>query len=175
MAEEQVILVNSVNQPLGLMAKLEAHEKGYLHRAVSCFLFSSKGELLIQRRAVHKYHSGGHWANTCCSHPHEGETAHGCITRRLYEEFGIETSLAEFSTIQYQCEVGNGLTENEYVHGFVGIYDGVPAPNCDEISEYMWVHLDEIERECDDHLAGWFRKYIETGFLKEAFASRYVF
>lgn len=172
MEAEQVVLVDELNQPLALMGKLEAHKEGRLHRAVSCFLFSNDGLLLVQRRALDKYHSAGLWANTCCSHPRSGEAASECMARRLREELGIEAALIEFSTILYKCDVGNGLIENEFVHGFVGNFEGTLDINPQEVCEYMWVRLEDIFEKCEQHLAGWFRKYIEVGFLKKAFNAR---
>lgn len=117
---EEVILVNEKDEPIGTMEKLEAHQKGALHRAFSVFLFNPKGELLLQRRALHKYHSAGLWTNTCCSHPRPGEETSAAAHRRLKEEMGMEADLRFMTSFQYRSEFENGLTEHEFDHVFIG-------------------------------------------------------
>ena len=126
MIEEQVILVDKDDKQVGLMSKLEAHEKGVLHRAFSIFIFNSKYELLLQKRASSKYHSGGLWTNTCCSHPREGEDTLDAANRRLNEEMGIKTSLRKVYDFIYKAELDNQLTEHEFDHVFYGVFDNDP-------------------------------------------------
>ena len=120
MSKESVILVDEKDNQVGLMPKLEAHQKGLLHRAFSVFIFNSDYELLLQKRAFSKYHSGGLWTNTCCSHPRDGEDTIDAANRRLYEEMGIETSLRKVFDFIYKAELDNNLTENEFDHVFYG-------------------------------------------------------
>ena len=116
MMEEQVILVNEQDEPIGLMNKLEAHEKAILHRAFSVFVLNNKNEIMLQQRAQHKYHSPLLWTNTCCSHQRNGETNLQAGTRRLYEEMGFETKLKELFHFIYKAPFDNGLTEHELDH-----------------------------------------------------------
>ena len=123
MSDDKVILVDKNDNQVGLMPKLEAHEKGLLHRAFSVFIFNNEYKLLLQKRATSKYHSGGLWTNTCCSHPREGEDISEAANRRLFEEMGIKTSLRKVYDFIYKAELDNGLTENEFDHVFYGVYD----------------------------------------------------
>src|SRR6056297_2507641 len=120
-AHEQVILVDERNQPTGVNWKIDAHERGLLHRAFSIFLFSNDGRTLVQKRALTKYHSGGEWANTCCGHPRPDEPISEAARRRLTEELGIDADLTEAFHVRYRASLANEMTENEYVHVFVGI------------------------------------------------------
>ena len=120
-----MILVNERDEPLGSMEKMEAHRKGALHRAFSVFIFNSRGEMLLQQRALKKYHSGGLWTNACCSHPRPGETNEAAALRRLREEMGFDTSLQQIFSFTYRASFNNGLTEHEYDHVFAGIYDEI--------------------------------------------------
>ena len=123
MQMEEVILVDEADTPLGKMEKMEAHRKALLHRAFSVFIFNSKGEMLLQRRAAGKYHSPGLWTNACCSHPRPGEETLAAALRRLKEELGITTTLTKLFDFTYRSTYDNGLTEFEFDHVFVGIYD----------------------------------------------------
>ena len=136
MSEEKVILVDKNDNQVGLMPKLEAHEKGVLHRAFSIFIFNSKYELLLQKRASSKYHSGGLWTNTCCSHPREGEDILDAANRRLDEEMGIKTSLRKVYDFIYKAELDNQLTEHEFDHVFYGVFDNDPILNEDEAEDF---------------------------------------
>src|SRR5262245_45397537 len=120
---QQVILVNELDLATGVMEKMEAHEKGLLHRAFSIFIFNSKGEMLLQQRALGKYHSGGLWSNTCCSHPQPGEDILLSAQNRLQEEMGFTTTLNKIFDFTYKADFGNGLTEYEFDHVFAGQYD----------------------------------------------------
>lgn len=151
MAEEKVILVNEKDEQIGLMEKMEAHEKALLHRAFSVFVFNDKGELMIQQRAHSKYHSPGLWTNTCCSHQREGETNVEAGKRRLQEEMGFSTDLKETISFIYRAPFDNGLTEHEYDYILVGNYEGEPDLNPDEVADWKWVSLDWIQKDMKDH------------------------
>ena len=145
---QQVILVDEKDRQLGLEDKMGAHQNGAkLHRAFSVFVFNSKGETLLQQRAMSKYHSQGKWTNTCCSHPMPGETAEQAAHRRLKEEMGFDCEMREAFSFIYRADVGNGLTEHEFDHVFFGTYEGKPKPDKDEVMDYRWVSLDELKKE----------------------------
>ncbi|MDE1761818.1 MAG: isopentenyl-diphosphate Delta-isomerase [Candidatus Micrarchaeota archaeon] len=136
---EEVILVDENDLPLGTMEKLEAHRNGAtLHRAFSVFVFNSKGETLLQRRAMGKYHSKGAWSNTCCSHPRVGESIIDAAHRRLREELGFDCALKERFSFTYKSDVGEGLTEHEFDHILTGTYNGEVKPNPEEVMDYRW-------------------------------------
>jgi isopentenyl-diphosphate delta-isomerase len=151
MAEEKVILVDENDRQLGLMGKLEAHKKGLLHRAFSIFIFNRKGELLIQQRALTKYHSAGEWANTCCSHQREGESTLEAAHRRLHEEMGFDTELKEVFSFTYKQKFGNGLTEHEFDHVVFGKYDQIPVPNPEEVADWKYISLSDLEKDIQLH------------------------
>ncbi|PWJ38459.1 isopentenyl-diphosphate Delta-isomerase [Sediminitomix flava] len=157
---EQVILVNEKDEQIGLMEKLEAHEKGVLHRAFSIFIFNQKNQLLLQRRALEKYHSGGLWTNTCCSHPRNNESNLDAAIRRLDEEMGFTTPLEDCFSFIYKSDFENGLIEHELDHVFVGYYDKEPDINLEEVCEWKWLEpekiLEEI-RENPEQFTTWFR------------------
>jgi isopentenyl-diphosphate delta-isomerase len=135
---EQVILVDENDNPIGTMEKMEAHRKGLLHRAFSVLVFNSKGQLLLQKRSWKKYHSGGLWTNTCCSHPRPDEDIQSAIRRKLQQEMGIDVT-PEFShKFIYRVDLGNNLTEHEYDHVYVARYDGEPEINHDEVEEWRF-------------------------------------
>ncbi|MBN9379476.1 MAG: isopentenyl-diphosphate Delta-isomerase [Chitinophagaceae bacterium] len=141
---EEVILVNEFDKPLGVMEKMEAHRKALLHRAFSVFIFNSKGEMLLQRRSMTKYHSGGLWTNACCSHPRPGEDTCQAARRRLAEELGFTVSLTKVFDFTYKAAFGNGLTEHEFDHVFVGHYDDEIHPNAEEVSDYKFFSVEAI-------------------------------
>ncbi len=142
--EEQVILVNERDEQLGTMPKMEAHEKGELHRAFSVFVFNNKGELLLQQRATDKYHSPNLWTNTCCSHQREGEPNIEAGKRRLQEEMGFVCDLKEVFWFVYKAPFDNGLTEHELDHVMVGYFDKIPKINEEEVKNYKWMAVEEI-------------------------------
>lgn len=148
---EQVILVDSRNRELGAMDKTEAHQLGVLHRALSIFVFNSKGQLLIHRRAMGKYHSSGLWTNTCCSHPRPGEAIADAALRRLKEEMGFQTPLTELFSFLYKADLGNGIYEHEFDHVFIGKSDEFPFPDRREVAEWKWMSTDAISTEIDNH------------------------
>ena len=135
MLEENVILVNENDEPIGLMPKLEAHEKALLHRAFSVFILNDAKELLLQQRARHKYHSPLLWTNTCCSHQREGETNIEAGSRRLFEEMGFSTPIKELFHFIYKAPFDNGLTEHELDHVMIGYYNDNPSVNHEEVEE----------------------------------------
>ena len=144
---EYVILVDEKDNETGIMEKLEAHQEGKLHRAVSVFIFNSKNELLLQRRAAGKYHSANLWTNTCCSHPRIRERVHDAAVRRLYEEMGLKCVLEEAFSFVYKADLENGLTEHEYDHVFIGTTDDAPAPDAAEVAAWKYMSLDVIDSD----------------------------
>ena len=147
MVEEKVILVDVNDNPIGLMNKLEAHEKAVLHRAFSVFILNDKNELMLQQRALHKYHSPLLWTNTCCSHQRENETNIQAGTRRLREEMGFETELKEMFHFIYKAPFDNGLTEHELDHVMLGYYNEVPKINKDEVENWKWMKIEEVKND----------------------------
>lgn len=166
--DETIILVNENNQEIGFESKLKTHQQGLLHRAFSIFIFkkNENGEfaLLLQERAHDKYHSGGLWTNTCCSHPREGETLEVATQRRLREEFGFECELTYIDAFIYKAKIGD-LIEHEYDHVYVGIYKNqLIIPNTKEISTYKWMSLTSIKIDQKKHpkrYTAWFKESFE--------------
>lgn len=147
MNEEKVILVDREDNPIGTMPKMEAHEKAVLHRAFSVFILNKNGELMLQQRALHKYHSPALWTNTCCSHQREGEHNLEAGTRRLEEEMGFSVPLEELFSFIYKAPFDNGLTEHELDHVMIGYFDGTPRINPDEVASWRWMSLTAIEND----------------------------
>ena len=147
MIEEQVILVDENDVQIGLMPKMEAHEKALLHRAFSVFVFNEKNELMLQQRALDKYHSPGLWTNTCCSHQREGESNIDAGKRRLFEEMGFVTELKETTSFIYKAPFDNGLTEHELDHILVGSYNDAPVPNESEVGGWKWMALEDVKND----------------------------
>ncbi|WP_338357352.1 isopentenyl-diphosphate Delta-isomerase [Yeosuana marina] len=145
MKEENVILVNENDEQIGLMPKMEAHEKALLHRAFSVFVFNDKNQLMLQQRALDKYHSPGLWTNTCCSHQREGESNIQAGMRRLQEEMGFVVDLQESISFIYKAPFDNGLTEHEYDHIVIGKYNGTPEINPDEVADWKWMSLEDVK------------------------------
>lgn len=162
---EQVVLVNELDQEIGLMEKMEAHEKALLHRAFSVFVFNEAGELLLQQRAFEKYHSGGLWTNTCCSHPRPNETVSDAANRRLMEEMGFNTTLEKVFDFIYQAEFSNGLTEHEFDHVFIGQYNGAIVPDPNEVHAYEYRTMESIQASLDAN-EGLFTAWFEIIFPK---------
>ncbi|MFA6422882.1 MAG: isopentenyl-diphosphate Delta-isomerase [Patescibacteria group bacterium] len=157
--EDKLILVNEQDEEVGTEVKLEVHEKGALHRAFSILVFDSSKKLIIQKRAEGKYHSGGLWANTCCSHPREGEKLDVAIHRRLKEEMGFDCQLEEKFSFIYEVKL-NDLKEHEFDHVFFGNYDGEIEPNPKEVSEIKRVSWSELSQDVEknpDQYAYWFK------------------
>lgn len=141
---QQVILVNEQDEAIGVMEKMEAHEKALLHRAFSIFIFNKEGLMLLQQRALSKYHSPGLWTNACCSHPNPGEDVKDAALRRLYEELGFTTKVEKAFHFTYKAVFDNGLTEHEFDHVFVGVYDGAMQLNKEEVSAITYKSMNEI-------------------------------
>ena len=148
---EYVVLVDKNDNQIGLMEKQAAHIEPHLHRAFSIFIFNSKGELLLQQRALSKYHSPGLWTNTCCSHPRNGETMEQATTRRLQEEMGMRCDMHEVFTFIYKAPVGLGLIEHEFDHVFFGESDEHPIINPDEVASWKYMSLDDISLDMKAH------------------------
>ena len=164
MIEDKVILVDNNDNQIGLMPKLEAHEKGVLHRAFSVFIFNNDGELMLQRRALTKYHSPGLWTNTCCSHQRDGETNIISGKRRLNEEMGFDTELFEKTSFIYKAKFDNGLTEHEFDHVLVGSYNHSPIINSNEVDSWKWMSMENIKKDIKDHpdnYTAWFKIIFE--------------
>ena len=157
---DDVILVDKEDNQVGLMQKLEAHQKGLLHRAFSVFIFNSEYKLLLQKRAISKYHSGGLWTNTCCSHPREGEDIIDAANRRLSEEMGIKTSLRKVFEFTYRAELDNNLIENEFDHVLYGVYEHDPILNKEEAEDFKWVDMETLKSDISansDKYTVWFK------------------
>lgn len=146
-----VILVDENDTETGTMGKMEVHEKALLHRAFSVFIFNDKGEVLLQRRAAKKYHSAGLWTNACCSHPKPGEDTTAAAQKRLQEEMGFFTPLSKTFTFIYRAPFENGLTEHEYDHVFTGTYNGSIQPNPDEVSDYCYQPVEQLNNSIQTH------------------------
>jgi isopentenyl-diphosphate Delta-isomerase len=144
---EHVILVDIEDVAIGTTEKQAAHVTGSLHRAFSVFVLDDAGRMLLQRRAITKYHSGGLWSNTCCSHPRPGESTMAAAQRRLFEEMGFHCPLEVAFSFVYRADVGGGLIEHEYDHVFLGRFNGEPAPHPAEVDDWRWIDLPALLRE----------------------------
>ena len=167
--EEQVILVNEHDTPIGLMGKLEAHQKALLHRAFSVFILNDKGEIMLQQRAASKYHSPNLWTNTCCSHPRQDETTIEAGKRRLQEEMGFVTELTDILSFIYKAPFDNGLTEHELDHILIGYYNTSPTINPEEVADWRWELPEKIKEDIAKHphrYTEWF-KIIFDKFLHQ--------
>ncbi len=159
MREEKVVLVDEDDNQIGLMPKMEAHLKGKLHRAFSIIIFNSDRKILLQKRASTKYHTPNLWSNTCCSHQREDEDNIDAGKRRLNEEMGFVTNLYNFSSFIYRVEFSNGLIEHENDHIMLGIFDGTPKPNPNEVDEWKWIDIDILVEDMQinpNHYTAWF-------------------
>ena len=157
---ENVILVNERDEPIGEMEKMEAHEKGMLHRAFSVFVFNENNELLLQKRASSKYHSGGLWSNSCCSHPRNGESIVDAGERRLTEEMGFSVPLEAVFSFIYKAELDNSLTEYELDHVLIGQYGESPEINVNEVEDWKYIDLEILALDLEIHPGNyteWFR------------------
>lgn len=156
----EVILVDEDDSPIGRAEKMLAHRQGLLHRAFSIFIFNNNGEMLLQQRSLAKYHSGGLWSNTCCSHPSPGEETHLAAIRRLKEELGIETPIKKIFDFNYKTVFNNGLVEYEFDHVYVGRYDGIVHLNTAEVISTCFKSIAELKNDLQhnpDHFTEWFR------------------
>jgi len=148
---EEVILVDINDEPVGVMEKMQAHRKGVLHRAFSIFIFNDKNEMLLQQRAITKYHSGGLWTNACCSHPRPGESTEAAALRRLQEELSFSAPITKIFDFHYDASFDNGLIEHEFDHVYVGSYTGNIEPNPTEVQDFCYKNMDEISATIDSH------------------------
>ncbi len=148
---EMVILVDQNDNEVGTGEKMRIHEEGRLHRAFSIFVFNSKGETLLQKRAKSKYHSGGLWSNTCCSHPRPGEDTEQAAHRRLKEEMGFDCDLKKIFAFVYKANLDHNLMEYEFDHVFVGNYDGKVEVNPMEAEDYKWVNVKALKENVEKH------------------------
>ncbi|STX29720.1 Isopentenyl-diphosphate Delta-isomerase [Legionella beliardensis] len=165
---EHIILVNPNDKEISSIEKILAHQYGMLHRAFSIFIFRSrhgKSELLLQKRSKNKYHCGGLWTNTCCSHPHPGEEIAMAANLRLKDEMGITTDLKKVGKFHYIAQLDKGMTENEIDHVFIGNYDGDDIPiNVNEVEDYEWVDVTELEEDLTTNpqkYTPWLKKALE--------------
>jgi isopentenyl-diphosphate Delta-isomerase len=150
MEEEKVILVDVNDEPIGLMNKMEAHEKGLLHRAFSVFVLNSNNEIMLQQRASHKYHSPLLWTNTCCSHQRAGETNIQAGKRRLEEEMGFVVPLKELFSFIYKAPFDNGLTEHELDHVMIGYSNEEPKINPEEVESWKWMKIEDVKKDIEN-------------------------
>ncbi|NQT78446.1 MAG: isopentenyl-diphosphate Delta-isomerase [Bacteroidetes bacterium] len=160
MAIEEVILVDEQDNEVGTMEKIEAHKKALLHRAFSIFVFNNAGQMMLQQRALSKYHSPGLWTNTCCSHPRPGESLEKATQRRIVEEMGFQCEMREVFSFIYKAAFDHGLTEHELDHVFMGIYNEDPEINPEEVAEWKWIHIDELLADVKanpDNYTIWFK------------------
>jgi isopentenyl-diphosphate delta-isomerase len=148
---EEVVLVDENDRPIGRGEKIETHLNPKLHRAFSVFVFDSSERLLLQKRAKAKYHSGGLWSNTCCSHPRPGEATESAAHRRLIEELGFDCEINKVFDLVYYAELDNNFFEYEYDHVFVGRYDGSPAPDAGEVEDWKWVEVQALVEDLRDN------------------------
>ncbi|PSL44912.1 isopentenyl-diphosphate delta-isomerase [Chitinophaga niastensis] len=159
MKPSEVILVNESDEAIGTMEKMAAHYKGLLHRAFSVFIINDAGEMLLQQRALDKYHSAGLWTNACCSHPFPGEATLEAGHRRLQEEMGFDCDLHEIFSFTYRTEFDNGLTEHEFDHVLLGTYNGIIYPNAAEVNDYRYLsanHILELMEKEPGTFTSWF-------------------
>jgi isopentenyl-diphosphate delta-isomerase len=169
---EEVILVDSEDRQVGTEEKMKAHQDASLHRAFSVFIVNSRGEMMIQKRSPGKYHCPGLWTNTCCSHPRPGEETRDGAVRRLKEEMGFECDLKEIFSFTYKAGFENSLTEHEFDHVFLGECDKEPNPDPEEVEEWKWIEISELQRDMKENPAKytpWFKESIDrvVSYLKD--------
>ena len=167
MATDFVVLVNQNDEKIGLMPKMEAHEKGVLHRAFSILIFNRNKELMLQKRNLNKYHSPGLWTNTCCSHQRDGESNINAGMRRLKEEMGFSAELRELDSFIYKVKFENGLIEHELDHILVGEYNSEIKPNFEEVDDWKWMDLEDIKNDIkinSDKYTEWFKIIMENNY-----------
>jgi isopentenyl-diphosphate delta-isomerase len=163
--EEQIILVNEADEMVGIGEKMQAHKLGKLHRAFSIFVFNSRNQLLLQKRAAAKYHSRSLWSNTCCGHPRPGETIPEAAQRRLQEEMGFDCELKEVFDFIYKVELDTDLCEYEYDHVLIGKFDGRPIPNKEEVDDWSWTEIAELRvavKENSKNYTYWLRACVDA-------------
>jgi isopentenyl-diphosphate Delta-isomerase len=169
--EQKVILVDKKDKAIGLEGKIKAHKEGMLHRAISVYIFNSKGELMIQRRAKGVYHSGNLWSNTCCTNCYEGEIPSYSAHRSLQGEMGFDCALKEKFSLIYKTPVSNGLIEHEFLHVFFGRYDKDPQVNNKEVMDWKWISFDDLVKDVKRHgksYSPWLKILLKKNLPKEA-------
>lgn len=167
MTKEYVILVDENDNDIGVMEKLQAHQEGLLHRAFSIFIFNDKNELLLQQRALSKYHSAGLWTNTCCSHPRPNETIKDAANRRLFEEMRMSCDLKIKTNFIYKTPFENGLTEHELDYVLIGSTNQNPIINKEEVASYKWLSVSDIKKDIvsnPNHYTSWFKIALDKVF-----------
>lgn len=177
MKEQLLILVNEKDEPCGKEEKLRVHEKGLLHRAFSIFIFNTKGELLLQQRAKSKYHSGGLWTNTCCSHPAYGEDLEAAINRRLVEEMGMEANTTFAFSFVYKAPMENGLIEYEFDHVYLGVSDEEPSINPDEVEAWKYVNVLDLQNDIKanpEKYTAWFKICFNDVINNKQFRNEFI-
>ena len=163
--EERVVLVDENDREIGTMPKMEAHQKAVLHRAISVFILNEKGEWLLQRRALSKYHSSGLWSNAACTHPRPNETYMEAANRRLKEEMGMECELTDLFNFIYKEKLDNELTEHELDHVFIGYSEEIPNFNAEEVCDFKYINFEELKKEIHDNpdkYTFWFKHVFEN-------------
>ena len=158
--KQYLVLVDDTDRQWGKMEKMEVHQLGLLHRAFSIFIFNTQGQMLLQQRNDEKYHSGGLWTNTCCSHPQFGEDMNDAVNRRLYEEMGMEADMQFAFSFIYKAHFDNGLTEHEFDHVYMGISDVIPKPDKDEVKSWKYMNMEDIAANLKaqpEQYTHWFR------------------
>ncbi|PKP41222.1 MAG: isopentenyl-diphosphate delta-isomerase [Bacteroidetes bacterium HGW-Bacteroidetes-12] len=177
MKEIKVILVDEHDNEVGTMPKLEAHQKGILHRAVSVFLFDLDGNWILQKRAEHKYHSANLWTNTCCSHPYPEENTKKAAQRRLIEEMGIDVQLTKVMSFVYRAELDNNMIEHEFDHVFIGFSSDLPKPNKNEVSNWKIISFEQLDDEVQEHpekFTEWFKLIYKKVNLHLTLSKKYI-
>lgn len=162
--DNDVILVDEHDNELGSMEKMQAHVEAKLHRAVSVFIFNSKGEWLLHQRALEKYHSKGLWTNASCTHPAPGETTIDAAHRRLAQEMGLAADLKHVHSFVYKALLENQLTEYEFDHVFVGITDETPQPHANEVMSYKYINYNNLQHDIQQNphnYSAWFKIIVE--------------
>jgi len=166
-AREKINLVDAAGNRVGSMERMAVHRAGALHEAFSIFIMNSRGEMMLQKRSRRKYHSAGLWSNACCGHPRPGESVESAASRRLMEEMGVDCELRKLFEFVYRVDFNNGLTEHEYDHVLVGIFDGEPILNSEEVEETRWIEPDALRQEIDSHseqYTYWFKASVDKVF-----------
>ena len=166
---ENVILVDENDQEIGVMEKMQAHREAKLHRAFSVFLWNENNELLLQKRQVDKYHCGGLWTNTCCSHPKVGETLAQAVERRLKEEMNVVCDTNWMYSFVYKADLGDGLFEHEFDHVFFGEFSGHPTPDATEVEDWKYIGIDALTQDVADHpdqYTPWFKIILKEVLAK---------
>lgn len=168
---EMVIIVDPYDREIGVEEKMKTHRDGKLHRAFSVFIFNDKGEMLLQKRASNKYHSGGLWTNACCSHPRPEEAVEEAAVRRLNEEMGFVCKLKKAFHFIYKAKLDGGLIEHEFDHVFIGNYNGEIHPNANEVADYRWLDIQTIQQELEhssEKYTVWFKIALERALKIES-------